>query len=154
MMPIANSAKAKLPAIGRSASAAWSAEAIWVTPCLCSVEAVAMTMNSATRLVTAMPEAMSSRSRLSAPLAWRACMPSGFSCVRCCSSTSCPACQKNKYGLIVVPNSATSAIASSLPNCAWGSSNAWNTSLAWICATNGTATYANSDSVVHLRMPT
>ena len=40
MIPAANSAKVKTPAIGRSASAAWAEVWISVTPCACSVAAV------------------------------------------------------------------------------------------------------------------
>ena len=55
MMPAAKMAKAKAPAIGRSASAACAEVWMSVTPWAFSVAAVVMMMNSATRFESAMP---------------------------------------------------------------------------------------------------
>src|SRR5712671_1443418 len=55
MMPAANRAKVKTPAIGRSASAAWAEVWISVIPCACNVAAVVMMMNRLIRLENPMP---------------------------------------------------------------------------------------------------
>ena len=50
----------------------------------------------AVTLVTPIPISVSVRIRLSPGPAARGNTPSGWVCRRCCSSTSCPACQKNR----------------------------------------------------------
>jgi hypothetical protein len=64
MMPMLNSANAKSPAIGRSASAAWAEDSICVMPCAPSVAAVVSMMNMATRLEKPMPVTVSMLMRL------------------------------------------------------------------------------------------
>ena len=63
MMPSAKTVKAKRPAIGRSASAAWAEVWMSVTPCACSVAAVVSMMNSAMMFEAPMPTRVSSRMR-------------------------------------------------------------------------------------------
>src|SRR5881398_2109471 len=61
-----------------------------------------------------------------------------------CSSTSSEACQKNKYGLIVVPKIATMVV--SMDDVQWidGTNVARATSAHGICTTNPMPTYPNS----------
>ena len=96
MMPVANSAKANSPAMGRNASAACAEVAMSVMPRACSVAAVAKTIASDTSELNAMPTIVSIRIRASSGPACFGDTQSGLVWWRCSSSTSCPACQKNR----------------------------------------------------------
>ena len=99
--PIANSAYAALPS-GRSASAACLVVSMSWRPARNSVEAVARMMKNCTTLENVMPAMTSSRASASSASVAPRRRPIAFS-----ASTSCDACQKNKYGEIVVPRIAT-----------------------------------------------
>ena len=96
MMPSANSAKAKSPAIGRSAAAASAALVMLVMPCACKVTAVASMIASATRLEKPMPTQVSMPMRRNSRGAARGLRRSGALPWSCISSTSCAACQKKR----------------------------------------------------------
>jgi hypothetical protein len=98
---------APLPASGRNARAACAAVSMWVWPARCSVAAVARMMKYITMFENTMPVLTSTAASCSSSsLAPRRCLtvtrPTVIS-----SSTSWLACQKNRYGEIVVPSSAT-----------------------------------------------
>ena len=96
-MPSANSVKASRPTIGRKASAACAAVAMWVTPCVASVSAVVSMMKKPMVFDTAMPNTVSAVMRASWRGACSGATRSGFSCgAASCSSTSWEACQKNR----------------------------------------------------------
>ena len=109
MRPMARRIDDRSPASGRRASAASVADLISVLPAWWRVAAVASMMKYITRTLNAIPTFTSSAaywsSRSVAPLRRHSCVrPMLIS-----SSTSWVACQKNRYGEIVVPRIATSA---------------------------------------------
>ncbi len=70
-----------------------------------------MMIDSAIRLENAMPITVSMRMRRNSPSASLSLLTSGsLSSSMRCSSASCDACQKNRYGEIVVPRIATSVV--------------------------------------------
>ncbi|MGY3074821.1 hypothetical protein ACVWZZ_001192 [Bradyrhizobium sp. LM6.10] len=79
MMPVANRAKVKSPASGRSASAAWVAELMLVTPCACRTDAVVRMMKKAMPLESSMPARVSTLMRASSGLPPRFSPRSGLS---------------------------------------------------------------------------
>ena len=82
-----------------------------VMPALCSVTAVVSMIENAIAFENVMPSHVSILMRRRWSRAPFAESRSGSSpAVARCSSTSCDACQKNRYGLIVVPSTATSSI--------------------------------------------
>ena len=111
MIPKAKTANANSPATGRSASAAWAAVAMVVTPRWLRVTAVATTMHSATAFENSIPTNVSSLIRDRCRLAVIKEPEKDASGRRRLSSASCEACQKNRYGLIVVPSTATTMLA-------------------------------------------
>src|SRR5260370_14376173 len=77
----------------------------------CKVAAVVRIMKNATMLENAMPTRVSNAMRRNCSEAWDGFLRSGDSCLLMgTSSTSCDVCQKNKYGLMVVPSTAIKAI--------------------------------------------
>src|ERR1700691_5303138 len=113
-MPTVNRVAANLPASGRRASAAWRVVSMCVMPWRLRVIAVVRMIKNMTIFEKNAPTPTSkfrSSSSLSvAPLRLASVLcPAAFS-----SSTSSLACQKNRYGLIVVPRIATSIDHSSL----------------------------------------
>src|SRR5579883_2982108 len=80
-------------------------------PAVCSVAPVVVMIANATRLENAIPMDVSTRIRCSADGPCRGSRTSGSrSGTALISSTSCDACQKNRYGLIVVPRIATTVV--------------------------------------------
>jgi hypothetical protein len=67
------------------------------------------------------------------------------------SSHSWAACQKNRYGLMVVPSTATTVVqnSESVEKLGTNTPRASSSQSSWI--TMSVAKYANSDSVIHLR---
>src|SRR5271166_420707 len=116
-IPTVNRVAANLPASGRRASAAWRVVSMCVMPWRLRVIAVVRMMKNMTTFEKNAPtptsKFLSSSSLSVAPFRLASVLcPAAFS-----SSTSSLACQKNKYGLIVVPRIATSVDHSSL---VWG----------------------------------
>ena len=151
-MPSANSTEANSPASGLSAAAACAEVRISCTPSACSVAAVVAMIASATRLETAMPIRVSARMRSIAEAPWRGALRSACrsGCARM-SSHSCAACQKNKYGLIVVPSTATTVVQNSESAEKLGTSTPRASSSQSSLTVSRAAKYANSDRVIHLR---
>jgi hypothetical protein len=113
MKPRAKMVDAQDPAKGRRADAACAADAMSGCPCAPSVTAVAAIMANITALERAMPVKTSKRLVRTFSEASRGgrrrrgtarLPPSGSSRI---SSTRCRLCQKNRYGEMVVPRTAT-----------------------------------------------
>lgn len=68
------------------------------------------------------------------------------------SSTSCDACQKNRYGEIVVPKIPTKRGQYLPDHSMWGINVEWITAVQSGLARNAARTYANSTSVSHLKI--
>ena len=85
-----------------------------MTPCACSVAAVASMIASAIRFENAMPNRVSKRIRRYCRRAALGTSLSGRWRVVATSSASCELCQKNRYGLMVVPNTATTVSSGTL----------------------------------------
>ena len=109
MMPQAKKKVAYWPAKGSRAFAASSAVWISVMPWTWSVAAAVTMMKKVMTFEKVMPKMVSRRMRLISPMeTWgiptpiARILPSSIS-----SSTSSSACQKNRYGEMVVPSSAT-----------------------------------------------
>ncbi len=102
---------AKRPAKGSSAFAASVDVLTFRMPWTCSVAAVVTMMNDAIRLESAIPTYVSSLMRDNCLGASRGEIFSGCSAsFAVTSSTSSAACQKKRYGLIVVPRTAMRAV--------------------------------------------
>jgi hypothetical protein len=86
----------KVRTSGSSARAASAAVLIEVTCAVCSTVAAVMMMNQVVAWEKNLPTALSVRRSRSDRLAFRPWF----------SSTSCEACQKNMYGVMVVPTTA------------------------------------------------
>src|SRR6478672_4259574 len=109
--PIVKIAKANGPAIGFKASAAWLEVWISVVPVAWRVAAVVNIIARATRLENAIPVYVSTLIRSIASGPCSGDFASGFLAFTfLISSTSCEACQKKRYGLIVVPKIATTTV--------------------------------------------
>src|ERR1039458_2303295 len=120
MMPIANSQNVALPANGLRALAAWAAVVIFVIPCLNRTLAQAAMIKNMTMLDKNMPDQTSIRiffiSFGSEPIREaRVVLPALIS-----SSISWEVCQKNKYGVMVVPKMAQISNIWSLEKVIWG----------------------------------
>src|SRR5439155_7139240 len=67
------------------------------------------------------------------------------------SSTSCEACQKKRYGLMVVPSTAMSAVRYAFVSLMCGIRDACSTALQGTCTKKTTPTYAKSETVSHFK---
>ncbi|CAJ7875756.1 Uncharacterised protein [Burkholderia pseudomallei] len=142
-MPHANSRNAARPAIGSSVFAAWRVVAMSCTPCAKNTADAVSMMQNATTFDASMPTHVSIRIRRPWPrdvLDLRdapADVPARLSCA--ISSTSSAACQTNRYGLIVVPSTATAVVAYSCENAMRGATSA--------CATAAQSTSTSATSI-------
>src|SRR6266478_2044981 len=80
-----------------------------------------------------------------------ACLRASSPGLHATSSTSCDACQKNRYGLMVVPSTAMSAVRYSRVTSKPGRTTACTTSDHETCTKNAVPTYAKRESVSHFK---
>src|SRR5271165_4640105 len=123
-----------------------------VIPAACNVAAVVKIMNNETAFENPIPTTVSTLMRSNC---FRACHGAHFTgCslrLSRTSSASSDACQKNRYGLMVVPSTATSAVKYATLNVTEGTKVERNAGPQATRATNGVSTYANSAMVSHFR---
>src|SRR6202049_1557222 len=151
MKPAAKRTNAKETARGSGAVAAWSAVAIPVVPWALKVAALTMMIAYITTCEKAIPTKTSIRAPRIAdrvtPLRKRSVRrPAAF-----ISSTSDDACQKKRYGEMVVPRMATSIVMKALLNSRWGTKVAISTLPAGGWSRNAVMTYAKRARVSHLK---
>ena len=148
MIPAAKRTAEERPARGWSALAACCAVCTCVIPWRFSTAALVAMMQNITIWLNAMPVVTSTRAaRISVSLTgvrWRRSARS--------TSTSDDACQKNRYGLIVVPRMATMAASHRALSSTCGTMPPTSTLRASGWTTKSVMTYAKSASVSHLKI--
>jgi hypothetical protein len=129
---------------------------MFVTPLALKTAAAVRITKKPTTFETAIPNQVSTLIRSSSALAVRrgACFRGGNLGSSFCSSTSSAACQKNRYGLIVVPKIATIAVIAAVDHSNDGTRVASSTRRHGNVTTKTTPTYASSDTHSHFRYGT